>query len=176
MTYDPTAPIPQAWLRFLESIWPNVSDTVGTLHEWFGYLLTADTSQQKILFLVGPKRSGKGTICRELAGLVGRDAAAGPTIAGLATNFGLSAPLGKSVAVVSDARLGGRTDAAAVTERLLSISGEDTLAADRKHRDPLTVRLLTRFVIASNELPRLGDASGALPGHAGWYIRPTTRS
>ena len=62
--YDPTAPIPQAWLRFLDSVWPTDPDAVGTLQEWFGYLLTADTSQQKILFLVGPKRSGKGTLRR----------------------------------------------------------------------------------------------------------------
>ena len=66
---DPTAPIPQAWLRFLESVWPTDPDAVATLQEWLGYLLTAGTSQQKILFLLGPKRSGKGTICRVLAGL-----------------------------------------------------------------------------------------------------------
>ena len=46
----------------------------------------------------------------------------------------------------------------------MSISGEDALTVDRKHRDQLTVKLSTRFVIASNELPRLGDASGALAG------------
>jgi putative DNA primase/helicase len=47
-------------------------------------------------------------------------------------------------------------------ERLLSISGQDTLTVDRKFRQPWTGRLGSRFLILSNELPRFGDASGAL--------------
>ncbi len=47
-------------------------------------------------------------------------------------------------------------------ERLLSISGEDTLTIDRKYRDPWTGRLPTRFMILTNELPRFTDSSGAL--------------
>ena len=35
-----------------------------TLQEIFGYCLTADTSQQKAFAVIGPKRSGKGTIAR----------------------------------------------------------------------------------------------------------------
>ncbi len=47
-------------------------------------------------------------------------------------------------------------------ERLLSISGEDTITVDRKYRDPWTGRLPTRFMILTNELPRFSDSSGAL--------------
>jgi putative DNA primase/helicase len=49
-----------------------------------------------------------------------------------------------------------------VVERLLSISGEDNLTVDRKYRECWTGRLSTRFVILTNELPRLSDSSGAL--------------
>ena len=49
-----------------------------------------------------------------------------------------------------------------MTERLLSISGEDTLTVDRKYREPWTGQLPSRLVILSNELPRLADSSGAL--------------
>ena len=48
------------------------------------------------------------------------------------------------------------------TERLLSISGEDAQTIDRKYQEPVTCKLPTRFVILTNELPRLTDASGAL--------------
>src|SRR5262249_33341349 len=137
---------------------------VATLQEWFGYCLLPDTSQQKILLLVGPKRSGKGTVARVLRGLVGPENAAGPTLASLGTNFGLQALLGKSVAVVADARLSGRTDAGTVVERLLSISGEDAQVVDRKYLDAVTTTLPVRFVVLTNELPRLSDASGALAG------------
>ena len=37
------------------------------------------------------------------------------------------------------------------------------LSIDRKNRDLLTVKLPTRFTILTNELPRLTDASAALP-------------
>jgi len=47
-------------------------------------------------------------------------------------------------------------------ERLLSISGEDGLTIDRKYLPSWTGRLPTRFMILTNELPRLADASGAL--------------
>src|SRR6185312_7025553 len=49
-----------------------------------------------------------------------------------------------------------------IAERLLSISGEDTVTIDRKFKPAWTGRLATRFLILSNELPSILDASGAL--------------
>jgi putative DNA primase/helicase len=49
-------------------------------------------------------------------------------------------------------------------ERLLSISGEDTLTIDRKFKDPWTGKLPSRIHVISNELPALGDASTAIVG------------
>jgi putative DNA primase/helicase len=117
-----------------------------------------------MLLLIGPKRSGKGTIARVTRAMLGPTNVAGPTLSSLGTNFGLWPLIAKTAAIVSDARLSGRTDAATVTERLLSISGEDALTIDRKNLPPVTATLSTRFIILTNELPRLGDASGALTG------------
>ena len=97
-----------------------------------------------------------------LGGLLGQHNVAAPTLASLTSNFGLSPLIGKPLAVVSDARLSTKADSLIAVERLLSISGEDTLTIDRKYRDPWTGRLPTRFLILSNELPRLRDSSGAL--------------
>ncbi len=156
--FDPSSPAPTAWFAFLRQLWPDDAESISTLQEWFGYLLTCDTRLQKILLLVGPKRSGKGTISRVLRELVGPGNVAGPTLAGLATNFGLWPLLGKSVAIVNDARLGHRSDQAIVVERLLSISGEDALTIDRKNLTPVTCKLSTRLMLLTNELPRLSDA------------------
>lgn len=164
LAYDfvPEAPEPTEWFGFLKQLWPDDDGNISTLQEWAGYLLTPDTSQQKILMIIGPKRSGKGVLARVIRRLVGSANVAGPTFAGLATNFGLWPLIGKTVAIVSDARLSGRTDQAIVVERLLSISGEDALTIDRKNLPPITTTLTTRFIICSNELPKLGDASNAL--------------
>jgi putative DNA primase/helicase len=112
--------------------------------------------------MVGPKRSGKGTIGRVLTALLGRHNVAAPTLAGLGTNFGLQELITRPLGLISDARLSTRSDASVVAERLLSISGEDSLTVDRKYKDPWTGRLPTRFMILTNELPDLKDASGAL--------------
>jgi putative DNA primase/helicase len=47
-------------------------------------------------------------------------------------------------------------------ERILAITGEDSLSVDRKFKDAWTGRLETRIMVLTNELPRLADASGAL--------------
>lgn len=92
----------------------------------------------------------------------------------LAQNFGLAPLLHKPLAIISDARLSGRTDQAIVTERLLSISGEDQIDVDLKHRDAWSGRLPTRLMILTNELPRLSDSSGALAGR--FIVLTMTRS
>ena len=80
----------------------------------------------------------------------------------MAQNFGLAPLIGKPLAIISDARLGGRTDTQVVVERLLSITGEDWLSVDRKFLPAWNGQLPTRFLILTNELPKLGDASGAI--------------
>jgi putative DNA primase/helicase len=162
--FDPKAPEPRTWLTFLRQLWPDDVQAINTLQEWFGYTLLPDTTQQKILMIVGPRRSGKGTIGRVLRRVIGMQNTAGPTLAGLGTNFGLWPLLDKTLAIISDARLSGRTDVAVVTERLLSISGEDAQTIDRKNMRPVTTKLSVRFVVMTNELPRLNDPSGALVG------------
>src|SRR5262249_9078956 len=133
------------------------------LQKWFGYLLTPDTRQQKILLLIGPPRSGKGTIARVLERMLGRDQVASPTLASLATNFGLWPLRGKSAALIKDPRAAGAApDRSISVERLLSISGEDELTVDRKYERPLTAKLPCRLVLLSNEPPNFREASGAL--------------
>jgi putative DNA primase/helicase len=159
--YEPDPTPPAAWLQFLNSLWPNDKPSVALLQEYVGYVLSGRTDMQKMLLLIGPTRSGKGTIARMLVDLVGRGHVAGPTLASLGTNFGLSPLLGRPLAIVSDARL-GTAPADSVVERLLSITGEDMLTVDRKFKEPWSGKLSTRFVILSNELPKFRDASGAI--------------
>jgi putative DNA primase/helicase len=160
--YDPDALEPTIWLGFLASLWDDDEDSIALLQEYFGYVLSGRMDMQKLLMLVGPSRSGKGTIARVLTALVGgRRQVPGPTLAALNTNFGLSPLIGKPLAIISDARLGDNP-AHVVVERLLSITGEDTLTIDRKFREPWTGKLPTRFVIMTNELPRFKDASGVI--------------
>lgn len=160
--YMPSAPEPISWLKFLRDLWPSDTESIEALQEFFGLALTSDTSFQKAFLIVGPKRSGKGTLARVLTNLLGQANVAGPTLSSFERNFGLAPLIGKRVAVISDARLSGKADQSIIAERILSVTGEDSLTVDRKFREPWTGKLDTRFLILSNELPRLTDASGAL--------------
>ena len=161
--YDNDAPLPTAWFRFLQDLWGNDAESISLLQEWMGYLLTQRTEQQKALLLIGPKRAGKGTIARVIGELLGGANFCSPTLASLATHFGLQSLIGKLLAVVSDARLGGHADICQIAENLLRITGEDAISIPRKFLSDFTARLPTRIMILTNELPRFSDGSGALP-------------
>ena len=171
--FSADAPTPVNWLAFLNQLWGGDAQSIELLQDWFGYTLTADTSQHKVLLLVGPRRSGKGTIARVLGRLVGQSNVVGPTTSSLAGTFGLQPLIGKSLAIVSDARFSG-DNIQTVIERLLCVSGEDSLTIDRKHMPAVTMRLPTRFMFLTNELPRLTDSSGALAGR--FLVLHLTRS
>lgn len=172
--YVASAPKPEAWLSFLNSLWADDPEAIAALQCFMGLALTLDTSYQKALLIVGPKRSGKGTVARILTALVGPANTAAPTLAGLGGQFGLQALIGKQLAIISDARLGGRADIHAVTENLLRITGEDFIGVPRKHLADYTARLPVRFVIMTNEVPSLADSSGALPSR--FVVLRLTRS
>lgn len=158
--YDPITI--RNWLSFLRDVFDQDHEAIQAFGEFVGLCMTGITDYQKSLLVIGPKRSGKGTIAKIMTELVGRGSVANPTLSALSSGFGLQPLIGKRLAIISDARIGTRSDQQAITERLLSITGEDSLTIDRKHREHWTGTLSTRFAIFSNELPRLTDVSGAL--------------
>lgn len=157
--YDPVAVCP-AWGEFLRTSLPATEDQE-LLQEMFGYLLSGDTSQQKIFFLSGPPGAGKGTAMRVLQGLLGNESFTSTSLSKIGSHFGLASLVGKSVAFMPDVRFHvcGASDA---IEPLLSISGEDVVPAPRKNREDWVGQLPARIVMASNDLPALPDTTAAL--------------
>lgn len=160
--YDPDLSPPAAWLAFLDSIWGHDPQSIDTLQEVMGYLLTPRTEQHKMFMIVGPPRSGKGTITNVITALLGGEKnVSSVTMSDLNTNFGIADLLGKSLATMTDLRFRSRDDGMAVS-RLLAITGGDMVGVSQKYKDSINAHLPTRFLIASNELPQLRDESGAL--------------
>jgi putative DNA primase/helicase len=171
--YDAAAPEPQHFLNFLNELWPQETEAVDALAEWFGYVISGRTNLQKMLLMVGPTRGGKGVLARVLTELVGKPNVCGPTLSSFAGEFGLAPLLSKSLAVISDVRFSGK-GGSVVVERLLSISGEDTLTINREYHEQINTKMPTRMHLISNEMPRLTDASGAIIGR--FVVLITTRS
>jgi len=163
---DPAFVLPAyQWLKFLESIWPEAEGGAASkalLQEWFGLMLTTDTRYQKILLLLGPGRSGKGTIVRTLTRLIGEANVADTSLNQIGREFGRQNLIGKQMMVVSDMRLGSGTDVGATTETLLNISGEDRRSVPRKFLPDWTGGLHARIMLVGNLKLTLPDQSGAL--------------
>lgn len=159
--YDPDAPRPKRWLAFLEDQWADDPESIVCLHEVIGYLLTADNRLHKLFLMIGPPRSGKSTIKDIITALIGERNVASCSPFSLGDTFGLEPLLGKTVAIMADARTGGNSNA--MLDRLVRITGGDSVDVNRKYQPILAnVRLLARFLIISNELPEFRDPSKAI--------------
>ncbi|MFB9262836.1 phage/plasmid primase, P4 family [Bradyrhizobium erythrophlei] len=150
------------WQSFLDELWTDDEVTRDALQEFFGLVLTDETRFQKGFILVGPARSGKGTIARVLRNLLGSKNYCGPSLNQMAREFGLQSFIGKKLAVVPDARLDNRANRSVITEKLLSIIGEDPQDINRKNKDFWSGVLRTRIMILSNELPDFKDDTGVI--------------
>lgn len=186
--------MPRRWMQFLNEVWPDAyaeletrklhwqanagvvgqtSNEITLLQEWFGYMLTPDTSQQKILNLLGPEGSGKGTVIRVLSLLLGEENYCAPSIAQVNLNegFGLANAIDKLAMFITDARLGPKDNKTAITDALKQISGEDPVEVNRKRIAFWRGKLNTRIVIASEDMLDLPDTGGwfrrILPLHFG---------
>lgn len=69
VSYNPTAPAPQIWLKFLNDLLEK--EDIRTLQEYMGYLLIPTTKAQKMLTIVGNGGEGKsriGVVISEILG------------------------------------------------------------------------------------------------------------
>jgi P4 family phage/plasmid primase-like protien len=160
--FDSKADCP-TWMTFLQSVWPDDQEAINTLQEMFGYILSGDTRQQKFFNIIGPRRSGKGTINKVLVSLLGQHNTVAPELGELCDTFGLQPWLGKLLASFTDARAPERNRSAVVSQ-LLRIVGGDTVTVNRKNKEAWNGYLPTRIVIYSNEVLQLTENSNALTG------------
>jgi P4 family phage/plasmid primase-like protien len=165
--YGPNAPEPKVWFNTLNEWWPSrengsPSESVPTLQEIMGYLLVPDTSQQKMFFVLGPPRSGKGVISRVLTQLVGQSNAAFPSMSSLGGEFGRMPLIGKQLAVISELKVGRKDDPSALAAILLAISGEDNVSVNRKNKTFWEGKLAVRFLFLGNSIPKFADDGTAL--------------
>jgi putative DNA primase/helicase len=159
--YDPAAQCP-TWLRVLHDYWPEEGGEALLLQEMFGYSLMPITYLQKIFVLLGPGRSGKGTISKVLTMLVGEKNVASPNLGALAKDFGTQPMINKTLCIVGEAGFGRNDDRSAVTNFLKTVSGEDRVEINRKNKAHFVGRLLIRFWLLCNKIPEFDDAGKAL--------------
>ena len=167
INYDPSAPEPKLFLEFLNQIMCGRQHLVDGLQEAFGYTISQNRNRQKIFFLRGKKRSGKGTLMRVLGALCGDDPMTGncayPAMGVLGEKYGLENCVNKLVIMVTDMTISKNTDMGLAAERLKAISGQDPVDVRRMARIHLTgVKMPGQFWLASNIIPNFGASTDAL--------------
>ena len=160
--FDKEATCPN-WLSFMQDVWEEDQESIDCLQEIMGYLLSGDNRQQKFFMLIGPRRSGKGTINRVLSEMIGQQNVISPQLAELTETFGLQPWLNKPLASFTDARLPDR-NRSGITSNLLRIVGNDMVTVNRKNEQSWSGHLPTRIIMYSNEMLQLTETTNALSG------------
>jgi putative DNA primase/helicase len=158
INYDPEATCP-TWATFNGEVYGGDKELERLDQQMFGLLISDDMSFQKIFYLKGMPRAGKGTKMRIMDALIGEQNIANHSIRDLAGGFGREGLLGKSLLKITDMNAGRDLDEA--VSILNAISGEDPIHVTRKFKGPLDIKPRVRAVLAGNTSPDFGDHANA---------------
>lgn len=156
VVYDPEATCP-VFTGFLEAtVGPENVDFV---FEWFGYNFYREYTVQKMLFIQGAGGTGKSTLINILREMIGADNYSAVTLQYLMQErFAKIGLYRKTANFDTDAKPQYLADGAT----LKMLTGEDTIHADRKNKEPITFYNYAKLSFAMNELPPMRDFSGGL--------------
>lgn len=161
--YDAQATPPVYFLKFLRSLWGEDIEQINLLLEWIGYLLSGRTDLHKIFLLIGPTRSGKGTILRMIQRLFGHAATSFKVAKIGSDKWMMGSLVGKTVAYDPDVRRASINDSESESvEAMLSVSGEDLVTCERKYENAVRTRLGARLMMCTNPPFAIRDTGGAL--------------
>jgi putative DNA primase/helicase len=156
--YDPEAKGPN-WNRYLAYLLGQLGeDVVDFLLEFLGYSLTADTSEEAMLFLVGEKGSGKSTFIEAAQAMLGSDLVMTQSIAGLQQRFGRAGLVGKRLILsreMSTLRL-------LETDIISNIVSGEPVNIEHKGRDAYDYTPVAKVIQAANKLPRVPNTEAGI--------------
>lgn len=168
VAYDPDATCP-AWTRFVEQTFPE--DTQDLPWEIVAWLMTADTSMQKAVLLLGEGANGKSVFLAGVTAFLGLRNCANLSLHKLeADRFAPARLLGKLANICPDlpaAHLVG-------TSMLKAITGGDSIDAERKYAEGFSFTPFARLIFSANHPPQSPDASHAF--FRRWLCVPFTRT
>ncbi len=146
--YDPTAKCPR-FLTFLSDILPE--SELPLIQEIFGYLIIPVNKAQKSFVFVGAPNAGKSTllsIAQEV--LLGPENVSNIPWQGLSDRFNKAELFGKLANIFADLPSKAIDDGG----MFKALTGEDSITAERKNKDPFSFRPYARLLFSCNEIPK----------------------
>lgn len=161
VAYDPGAACPR-WARFLDEIFPGDLALQGYLQRMAGYLITADTREQCVFFLVGKGANGKSVLLETLRSLLGDYGRDTPVDTFLDTREASTV----DIAALDGARLVTASEGDSTQrfkESLVKrLSGGDAVTCRHLYQAPFTYLPTYKLLVATNEMPRFAGQSYAM--------------
>lgn len=151
------------WERFLKQVFLDDAEVINFMQVLLGYCLTGSVREQKIFFLQGKGGGGKSTLIDLVREIMGSYALKLSTSVLMQSKFDNSQA---NLAELQGVRLATSSEIESghfwAEARLKELTGDATLAACRKYRDPIEFKQTQKHVVSANDRPRLRGGDAAL--------------
>ena len=166
--YRPNVPPLPLWADTVKSIIPDDEER-RYLQKWAGYMLTGSCREEKLLFLCGNGRNGKGVFINTIAHILGgyadtinvevilssrNDANSG----GSGPSAQIAKMVGLRLVTASETGLGRKINDA----QIKNLSGRDDITARFMRCNEFTFSPQMKIVVSSNYMPAVNDFSDAM--------------
>lgn len=146
-----------AWGWFCEVV-PDVDTRVLVL-QVIGMCLRPGVDWRVIVYFIGEGLNGKGTILELIRQIVGQHLVTTIPPSKFGDQFALASAVTKRLNLVDEDDVGKFIENAAVLKQVIS---RDPVHVDRKHKDPISVRLHMSTLVSLNDWPKLKDKTEAM--------------
>jgi len=166
---DATAPAYEDWLA---GALQGGDEQIAAIEETFAQMLDPEAVPTKAAFLFGPSRSGKSTYLTLAADIAGKSNMSAVSLHDLSGNgFAAAEVYGKILNVCADLSSAHVRD----TSLFKQLLGEDVVHANKKYGDQFTFRNNAMFAFSANEIPTVGEGSGAYLARMRPFLFPHSR-
>jgi putative DNA primase/helicase len=166
--FDPAATCPQID-RFIQDVFPD--DTRHLPYELPAWLMLPDTSIQKAVLLLGEGSNGKSVWLTLLENFLGPENISTLSLHRIESDkFAAARLVGKLCNIGTDLP----TAALAGTSMFKSLTGGDTITAERKFESSFEFRPFVRLIFSANNAPRSEDATHGF--FRRWLVIPFNRT
>jgi P4 family phage/plasmid primase-like protien len=143
------------WVKFVNETFEGDHERVRRLQEISGYVLVAGNDLERFFLFVGGGGTGKSKTLEILQRLVGEANCTNVPLHELGSRF---SGYGAAFSLLNVA---GELDPAKRTNEaiLKSWTGRDRIKVERKNKDPLSVRPLSKLIFSGNGAPKFTDRS-----------------
>ncbi len=159
--YDPTVVAP-IWRNWLLDIFSNEPERISLLQEIMGWTLCRDNlGIEKAAIMIGPTRSGKGTIIKIIESLLGEAKCVFP-LPELNNNKVLASMRECNVAIDPEAASPSSKNARQIVGIFKSITANDAISIQLLYKQqPWQGPLGCKLILAANSVPTMWDDSAA---------------